>query len=359
MTKPVNVVLILLHEVEEYDQVRLLTGLGYNVFAFSNPHEGGSLRPGIPTAPRFPALEQACWQRRHDHRDDPYTVNGRAVIDWAKYDLPQEVLDWADVIICHHAEHTFLVPQWARLKASGKRVIWRTVGQSTEGNERMMAPLRAEGLEIVRYSPKEASIPGFAGQDALIRFYKDPAEYGPWIGDVPAVINITQDLLRRSLEDNGSPKPPGQEWTNYSYWREATKGLPAIAMGPGSEAINGTGALSFEEMKEMLRRGRAYLYTGTQPASYTLGLIEAMMSGIPVVSIAPQWMRIFPYGPDLFEGHEIALNGYAIPADAHDVLKLILTDADIAHRQSEATRARAIELFGMDTIGAQWRDYLG
>jgi hypothetical protein len=32
-----------------------------------------------------------------------------------------------------------------------------------------------EGLEIVRYSPMERNIPGYIGEDALIRFYKDPA----------------------------------------------------------------------------------------------------------------------------------------------------------------------------------------
>jgi hypothetical protein len=56
-------------------------------------------------------------------------------------------------------------------------------------------------------------------------------------------------------------------------------------------------------MRDYLRRIRAYLYTGTQPASYTLGLIEAMMTGVPVVSIGPDHMT---WQRDLFEGHELA-----------------------------------------------------
>jgi hypothetical protein len=63
-------------------------------------------------------------------------------------------------------------------------------------------------------------------------------------------------------------------------------------------------------MRDYLRRIRAYLYTGTQPASYTLGLIEAMMTGVPVVSIGPDHMT---WQRDLFEGHEIAK-----PAGRHD-----------------------------------------
>ncbi len=358
-----NVLLLLAHAVEEYDQVRLLTSLGYDVFSiggYDEPaHPAVDLRPPILDAPDHPELRQACWERRHEHRDDPMQVNGRDIVDWAKYDLPDAVLDWADTIIVHHFEHTWLVPQWERLKASGKRIVWRTVGQSVENNERMMAPLVADGLEVLRYSPKERNIPGFAGETALIRFWADPDEWCGWTGDIPAVINITQDLFRRSLADDGAPQPAGKQFTNYSFWTEATKGLPSVAMGPGSEAIGGTGSLPFETMQEMLRRGRCYLYTGTQPASYTLGLIEAMMTGIPVVSIGPTWMRIFPFGPELFEGHEIALAGSDSPLMVKQELRNLLAESHTAQGLSDATRARAIELFGRQTIAAQWREFLG
>ena len=40
-----------------------------------------------------------------------------------------------------------------------------------------------------------------------------------------------------------------------------------MPLGPGSEVIGGPGALSYDEMKGWLRKARAYLYTGTQPAS--------------------------------------------------------------------------------------------
>ena len=104
-----------------------------------------------------------------------------------------------------------------------------------------------------------------------------------------------------------------------------------------------------------LRRARCYLYTGTQPASYTLGLIEAMMTGIPVVSIGPSWMGVFPYGPDLFEGREIALRGGDDPKAVRHTLAALLTYPD----PNPPERLRAIDLFGRETIAAQWRDFLG
>ena len=350
-----RIVQLLAHSIEEFDQLRLLTGIGHEVFspgAYEDPARPGSdLRPPLDVPP-YPDLSRACWGVRHEHRDDGTRIDGREIVDWAKYQLPDEVLEWADVLIYHHFEHTWLAPQWPRLRdwmrgSPTRRVVWRTVGQSVEGNERMMAPLRAEGLQIVRYSPKERNIPGYAGEDALIRFYKDPAEFGPWIGDIPAVINVTQNLRERD------------PYTNYGFWQEATRGLPAIAMGPGSETHGGTGSLTYPEMLSMLRRARAYLYLGTQPASYTLGLIEAMMSGIPVVSIGPAHMSVFPYGPLLFEGHEIAGEGHDDPQNAFAELLVYLQDAACARAASVSVRARAIELFGMDKIASEWRSFLG
>ena len=111
-----NVLLLLAHAVEEFDQVRLLSALGYDVFsigAYETPGAPGTtLRPALPDAPDHPELRQACWDVRHAHRDDEMIVDGRHVVDWAKFELPDAVLDWADVIVCHHLEHTWLVPQW-------------------------------------------------------------------------------------------------------------------------------------------------------------------------------------------------------------------------------------------------------
>ena len=334
----VNVLLLLAHSIEEHDQIKLLSELGYDVFSI-----GGYIDPAHPHDPKRPALPDAPF-----HPELKTIVDGLNTDDnlrYAKERIPDDLLDWADTIICHHYEHTWLIPQWQRIRH--KRVIWRTVGQSVEHNERLMAPLRRDGLQIVRYSPKERNIPGYAGEDALIRFYKDPDEWGGWTGEKTVVINVTQHLAQRD------------PYTNYGFWEAATEGLPRMPLGPGSEVLGGPGEMTLDEMRGWLRKARCYLYTGTQPASYTLGLIEAMMTGIPVLSIGPQWMRIFPYGPLLFEGHEITALGYDDPTKAHDVLNAYLTSESAARTDGEITRQRAIKLFGKDTIGQQWRSFLG
>jgi hypothetical protein len=145
---------------------------------------------------------------------------------------------------------------------------------------------RLEGLEIVRYSPKERNLGNYAGETTLIRFGKYPEDWGGWTGHWPVVGNVSQH----------APEPHGRDDAlNWRFWEEATQGLPRTFAGPHSEKIGGLGALPYDEMRDYLRRIRAYLYTGTQPASYTLGLIEAMMTGVPVVSIGPDHMTWHPW----------------------------------------------------------------
>lgn len=354
-----NVLLLLAHSIEEYDQLRLLHGLGYTVASIggyidpAHPHD--DVRPALPQVPRVPVVWDAIQaiEATDEHPDRLMT---------AKDDLPQAVIDWADVIICHHMEWRWLASldndgrsplpgmhhgaQWDRIR--DKRVIWRTVGQSSHDNEARMAPFREDGLEVVRYSPKEENIPGYIGHDALIRFYKDPDEWRGWTGEDEVVTNITQDLVRRGA------------FCGLEFWTRATDGLPTRPAGPGSDELpGGVGKLTLDDMKTILRKSRAYLYTGTQPASLTLGMIEAMMTGIPVVSTGPANQSILPYFPDLFEAHEFAWAWSDDPKAARAQLKQLLDDPLLAAEASQLQRMIAIGTFGKASVAAAWKDYLG
>lgn len=338
-----RIVLALSHSIEEHDQLKLLSGIGHDVFSIggyinpAEPHD--DKRPALPDVQHFPELHAAV-----DAIGSPDNLGA------AQEHIPDAILDWADTIIYHHYLDR-LYGQWPRIKDwlkgdSNRRVIWRTVGQSVEGNERTAVPFRAEGLEIVRYSPKERNIPGYAGEDTLIRFYVDPDEWDGWNGEYRRVIQVTQHLRQRD------------PYTNWGFWEQATRDLPRTPLGPGSEAIGGPGSVPYDEMRNQLILNRAYLYTGTQPASYTLGLIEALTTGIPVISIGPAHMNIFPYGPDLFEGHELASGWTDKPETAATQLRMLLDDHEQARMVSGHQRMRAIEMFGIDKVRAQWAEYL-
>lgn len=342
---PKRICLCLSHSIEEYDQLRLLHGLGYEVASI-----GGYIDPAHPHDPKRPPLpEVPCYTEFKKAIDSLGTEDNLGA---AQAHIPDAILDWLgnDGVLVYHHYLERLYGQWDHLRewrAGGGRIVWRTVGQSTEGNERAAHPYRADGLEIIRYSPNEKNIPGFAGGDALIRFYKDAVEWGGWTGEHEVIINITQHLAQRD------------PWTNYGFWQQVTQGLHAQALGPGSEAIGGLGEMPYDVMKRALRTARCYLYTGTQPASYTLGLLEALMTGIPVVSIGPSHMRVFPYGPKLFEGLDLAGLGSDEPQQCADLLSGLLNDHDEAMRISQHQRHRAMLTFGMDVVGQAWKEYLG
>lgn len=331
------------HAILEYDDLRLFSDLGYDVFmpgAYSDPSNPGenSIRPALPNAPHHPELNALCDEQRGRHGPEGLDMG---IVDWAKADLHPKLIDWADIIMVNCFPDTWIGYQWERIRE--KRVIWRTIGQSNPHLEHEMR--RFEGLEIVRYSPAEKRafepLGVFAGEDALIRFCKYPSDFGPWIGDDLVVGNITQNLDLRG------------DHCGLDFWQKATEGLPTKLAGLGSERLGGLGLLSYQGMLDYLSHIRAYLYMGTQPASYTLSLMEAMLAGVPVVSIGPEdmWM------PALFEGHEIA-SYYSNDSEMARASLLTLLD----WRDEDAsilTRARADLLFSPETIGPQWLDFLG
>jgi hypothetical protein len=330
-----NIVYMGSHSILDYDELKLLSGLGHDVFSLT-----GYIEPATPHEDKRPGLDLPNHPELKAHVD---ALGAPDNLGAAKEHLPDPILDWADTIICAAYEWKWLAPQWDRIKS--KRVIWRTIGQSLEPNERLMTPLFRDGLEIVRYSPKERNIPGYAGESAVIRFAKDPADWYGWTGEDAHVANLTQHLAQRG------------DACGYPFWREATRGLPVAPAGPGSEAIGGLGSLAYDDMRAYLRRSRVYCYTGTQPASYTLGLIEAMMTGVPVVSIGPRAFGGGSYLSDMFEGHEITGSGFDDPSLARDELALLMEEPQTF--ASAVTRERAIDLFGIDTISAQWASFLG
>jgi glycosyltransferase involved in cell wall biosynthesis len=338
----VNILFLTAHSIFEYDELRIFHRLGHNVLSI-----GAYLDPANPSDDKRPALPEIPAQ----------SPELRALVAdqmVAKSDLPDEVLDWADTVIVNfftieapEGRAGWLTGNWPKFKAHKNRVIWRTAGQSNAWVEAYTEPLRKDGLEIVRYSPKERHIPYFAGEDAMIRFSKDPADWYGWTGEDAVVGNLTQDLAKRG------------DAVGYWFWQQATDGLPTSPAGPGSAEIGGLGELAYDDMRAYLRRCRAYLYTGTQPAPYTLGLIEAMMTGVPVVSIGPKAYGGDTYLAETFEAHDFAECWEDHSEGAKAMLRRFLDQQDAARIASGIVRQRAIDLFGIDAVTEAWRAYLG
>lgn len=329
--KKLKVLYLSCHSIAEYDEVSLFKEIGLDIKShgtYSNPNNpGDKKRPPI----------------KGDY-DDQFV---QLCMRYGKDKLPREIIEPFDVIFSHWMPQ-WIANNWEVMK--DKIVILRTNGQSTKDNENWMRPFREQGLKIVRYSPIEKTIPDYIGEDAIIRFYKDPDEWHNWNGRNKRVITIGQSMKKRGLH------------CGYNLFKAATSGFSRKVFGPENEDTGKLwgGLLPFEKLKEQLRNNRVYFYTGTMPASYTLNFMEAWMTGIPIVSIGgelgnPPFLEnqftfeipfIMKNGVEGFWSDDIgALSGY---------VENLLEDEKLAKRIGDAGRQKAIELFGKQKIKKQW-----
>lgn len=322
------------HSVLEYDEVRLFTQMGHDVFsngAYTDPKGAYTLpRPGIPEAKYYPELAEIA-------RSTPKT------------DLPPELIEPFDLIIIMHSPDV-LLQNWEKIKH--KRVILRTIGQNLSGNEAKLQRLVQEGLEIVRYSPKEKNLANYAGETKLIRFYKDPMEFQGWSGNTNQVINFTQTLKGR------------RDFCHYDEIYPVIEHFDGRVYGTGNEdlgKLNG-GELPYRLQKEKMRHSGVMIYGGTYPASYTLSFMEAMMTGLPMVVIGKKKAHINRFEQfDFYEVDEIiehGTNGF-VASEPDDIIKYanqLLENKQLARDFSRKSREKAIQLFGKDAIKKQWEE---
>jgi len=328
------------HSILEYDEVKMLHELGHEVFPAgayvdpSKPHD--DMRPPITGMTVDPDLLEEYG------RLAPEGIDSRER-------LTKEFVDNFDTVIVMHLP-AWIHKNWDVMKH--KRVIWRTIGQSVAHTETGMKRYRDEGMEIVRYSPMESNIPGYIGEDATIRFYKDPSDYGPWTGQRKRVITFAQSMRARG------------DSCNFDAFNRATMGCDRHLFGKGNEGSVdfATGMVPFSQLQQEMRDNRVYFYTGTKPASYTLNFIEAFMTGIPIVAIGPN-LGDMP-GYTLYEVGNFISNGYNgfVSNDIQMLgmyVKTMLGNFETAAEMGARGRQMAISLFGKDKIYPQWKQYLG
>lgn len=343
------------HEILEYDELKLFSELGYEVYSL-----GAYTQPGGEDHRKRPALDLPY---------NPHFIELSLQYDRRK--LHPEMLEGIDVVIVMH-EPSFIGysgsahnwtpdleegnwPLFREFIKHGGRVIWRSIGQSIPRVEDILRPWRDEGLEIVRYSPNEQTIAGNVGTDAVIRFYKDPDEFKDWNGRQRHVVNFTQSLKQR------------ERFAGYQIMQQVFKDLPAKVFGPGNDDLGllSGGLLSYDQQKQVLRDARCYFYHGTYPAGYTLSFIEAMMTGTPIIAVGPLHGNGIDMFPDqtTYEIPDIisdGINGYVSddPEQLRQMISRLINDRDKAAAISAFGRNRAIELFGKSKIKAEWKAYL-
>ncbi len=153
----------------------------------------------------------------------------------------------------------------------------------------------------------------------------DPDAYGPWRGDTPHVLSIIHSWRERG-------------W-HYRAYREATAGLATLHvdhLDPSQPTRR------YEELVELLRGARVYLHDGEQ--EYTITLVEAMMTGLPIVSFRlPGIERYVVQGENGFVCDDAAA--------VREACRALLADEALARRMGAESRRMALR----DHAEARWR----
>jgi glycosyltransferase involved in cell wall biosynthesis len=332
------------HVVLEFDELRILNQLGHDVTVI-----GGYLDPKNPHVNTRPPLNIETNKEREQkiHRLFEYNKNKGIPIENCSNTLTKEVVDDYDCIIVMH-KMDWVEKNWDIIK--NKIVILRTIGQNLKNNELSIKPYIEKGLKVLRYSPKERELNSYAGEHGLIRFLKYKSDFKERKNEKKCVITFGQNISER------------KNWCGSSVIETVSKRLPFKLYGPKNESylFNG-GKLSYDNQLDEYAKNSCYLYTGTFPALYTLNFIEAMLAGIPIVSVGKKLSQTF-VEPYPFEVPYILdeINGYYLD-DVDSIvntLNILLEDNDINEQISNNQIELADNLFSVEKNINKWNDFL-
>lgn len=142
------------------------------------------------------------------------------------------------------------------------------------------------------------------------------------------------------------------DWVNrdypcgFTFWREATQGLPVFVVGKTPELSNP--ARSVAELVMRYREARLFVNTSAFSPIPT-SLLEAMSCGLPCVS-RPTGMigEIIVHG----ENGLLAEN----PTDMRKLVEEVLHNDDLARRLGQNARRTIAERFSMGRFVSQWEE---
>jgi len=333
------------HDVLEYDELRILNQLGHDVFSI-----GGYINPKTPHASIRPALDINVNQNLFDKWGHYTHLNFQKNIDESLCGkiLNKDFVDEFDCIIVMHKQ------DWIDLNVEvfkHKKVILRTIGQNLQLNEQHLSKHRKNGVKVIRYSPKERELNDYAGEDVLIRFLKYKSDFKSRKLDLcKNVISFGQNVFERRM------------YCGAKHIEYLSKKFDFKLFGPHNQNydFNG-GCITHQDQIEELSKNSAYFYTGTWPAQYTLGFVEAFLSGIPLISIGELlfYEQIGRYPSEVCDILSKVESLYS--NNIHEICEIIqkiLNNDEYAKQISEKQIKVAEEMFSVEKNINQWSEFL-
>lgn len=173
----------------------------------------------------------------------------------------------------------------------------------------------------------------------VVRPCADPDEYDGFDGELAVALRVANQVLSR---------PRRFAWDDH---RTIVGELPFSLVGHNPGIDGSEPASSWHALREVYRRHRVYVHTAGQGLDdgYNLGLVEAMMTGMPVVTTALAESPI-----------EDGKNGFVDrdPRRLHAGLAALLVDRPRALELGKRARETALECFSVDAFVSGWQRVL-
>ncbi|MBI5179036.1 MAG: glycosyltransferase [Nitrospinae bacterium] len=245
-----------------------------------------------------------------------------------------------DLVICQNVKDLMLVAKWPK---TPKILVFHnklTTEIALGGNAvdriaylKQIKPL-LKGVHSVFISQSKKDDWGLEGDVILPGIPVE--EYGGYTGEIKTVLRIGNRLMERDL------------MLGFTEQEQICEGLPSTVLGDNPRLQGCRMSNSADDLKTHFQKCRVYLNTTKHPYEdgYNLSLLEAMATGMPVLSLAN------PSSP-ITDGKEGFIN------DDLEKLKnsarLLLEDHVLAKAMGESARKTVADKFPMSTFISRWQ----
>lgn len=173
--------------------------------------------------------------------------------------------------------------------------------------------------------------------------WKIPIEPNPTYGRAPMPNRLPFVFTAcNSIQNRGD----GCGWTELQTIRNR---LPHILTGNETEAVGGTGRITFDELRQFYWTCGAYLSFPAWPAPMVMNMMEAMLSGCPTAFLDNNRGA---KEEGLFDGGVGCLS--TNPDDLYEYCKRALRDKGFREEQSLLCQHRAMEFYEFDRNLKHW-----
>ena len=250
-----------------------------------------------------------------------------------------------DRIIAHNLDDLLFVRPWSTPKVmvfhnklTTEIALSRRSIDRQEYIEKVARFLQGtKNLALVFISESKRADWGLAGE--VLPPGIDPVDYGGYEGDLAKVLRVGNGLRVRDV------------MLGYSLQERILQGLPSTILGLNPDIPNCHMPADWDEYRERMRKHRVYLNTTRDPFEdgYNLAMLEAMATGMPVVSLAN------PSSPI-----EDGVNGFVSEDETalRDGIEILLGDRSRAVSMGRSARESVLDRFPMGRFVENWKRIL-